>query len=376
MIATALSILATVMAFSAGDKSNAELLADSLKLNPSILLEHLSSSSASLSDKYFASGTKGDGPMVRRNGSRDSLEALVGKGIGAVPYLLSKLESQNPSLLELGGTFVAAIPFKNHDPRYRKGPVDPWPLVEEDDVSNAANAKTKYRVREGDIALFALGQIVNRWYGILRCYPGATFYSYHSDDKSFVQEVRNEWKALSLAQFEQVILTDIFHPDSYARQSLALAKYRSMFPSKSENIAEKCILNAYGSFPKGRPSGRFPTIFQQIQPIACERLDKVCYKLLLDEKKRSRFGPDYRFTELDILGYLVLRPGYKEKAIDYANAAIAKKGSLASHFSKFLQMQGEIPREPELHAHDGEPLGGQGLISVTLVPTSASNKSP
>ena len=328
-----------LIAFSSTEKSDSDLLADCLKMDSEVLSEHLSSSAAYLADSYSSSGLRLDGPMVKRQETRDSLELLVGRGLAAVPFLLSVLDSQKPSKLSLGSDFVGAIPFDSYDPRFRQGKIDPWPLVEEQDARNAAISKPYYTVRSGDIAFFALGQIVNRWCGDLRCYPGATFYSFHSNDKAFVNKVRNDWKGLSSTGLEQVILSDINHPDSIARQSLAMARYRCMFPDKAEVVAVKYLLAAYGSLPKGRPPGVFPTIFQQIQPIASAKLDKTCYELLLNKKKRATFRPEYKFTETDILDYLALRPSYNGKAIQYAKEAISRKDPLSSEFVKFLIRQ-------------------------------------
>ena len=252
---------------------------------------------------------------VPKKGNPSSMELLVARGADAVPYLASQLSSTQPTVVTFGSSPFSSVWLSDlYDPRVREVGVDE--IYPDADASEADGAVFKeHTFCRGDIAYLALGQIVNRWYG--RFSAQNTAIGSPPKHPKLLRRAQAEWGSLTREDLRQVLRTDMLKPDSDERMSNALCRYRTYFPEDAVRMAVECLKTSYG---KWAPGDRSPDWFfiDQLKPIACEEIDKVCYDILTKTLKQNHFIIDYEDCKGYILSYLKDRPGYREKCFAFA----------------------------------------------------------
>lgn len=273
--------------------------------------------------------------MHKKEGRFSALEALVSKGYKSVPYLLSQITSTSPSLLTLTGNDQVAIrPLTTYDLRDRLNGVaeesSEIPRQGKDTTSPTLNLT----VTRGDIAFYALGQIVNRNYGTLDKRENSFLFFRLGNE---VTKIQGMWKHLTSNQLKDSLMRDIFEPDSIARQTAGFARLRTYFPDDAVRVAVNCLNTSYGKRQLNGPKG-FGSLFVELQPIACKSIDQACYKLLKDDGKGIIDSTIKETIVSDTLGYLCLRPQYLPLCISICKERTGKSSTrLGDPYLRFLK---------------------------------------
>lgn len=291
-----------------------------------------------IADEYeFVDEFKTD-TLGPRKSLRNPMENLVALGAGAVPYLTSQLGSKEPSKFIIQADKDSkCVGYEFYDPKTRKPDTDYWDVVTMEQVNNAK--PFIHPVTRGDLAYYALGQITNRWYGIL--FPGKiTLYCSASDNPNIQRQAQEDWGNCTNQTLEISLRSDVRKPDTYARMVYGFQRFRSYFPGASVELAVETLRNTYGRFPKGQPEIEPRTFFIELQPIASYEIDQVIYKYLSQTDSQNGFLSDYELTRQEILLYLKDRRDYKQIAIKYAKDMVKKKEDKFGYVTQFLRRYG------------------------------------
>lgn len=322
-------------------RSQASDLLDAAVAQPAnVIAAQLSTKGRFLADAYdFADDFKAD-TLARRKSSMSSLDMLISRGADAVPYLISQLSNKEETKLKIGETAdVVSVAYEFYDPMVRQPDTEAWAVVTNEMIMKAT--QYKHTVTRGDIAFFALGQITNRWYGILGGTPNLTLFCSASDHPAIQKSAAEDWEKLSSEDLKASLRKDVLRPDSYARQVFGFARYRTYFPGDAAELAIDCFRTSYGHWAKGEPTAEPRSFLLELQPIACGPLDEELQRILMRTDKENGFLNEYDLTKYEILLYLRSRPGYLPICINYATEMVKKKTDRYGYYKRFLENYGK-----------------------------------
>ena len=334
MITAALAIVLAIHRDQASD-----LLDEAVAQPPDLIKAQISTQCRFIADGYeFGDEFKTD-VMGRRKTNMTALEQLIARGPDVVPYLTSQLGRKDPTKFTIQGSpDIKAVAYEFYDPKVRQPDVDYWDVVTMEQVNKAE--QLVQTVTRGDLAYFALGQIVNRWYGIY--FPGKiTLFCSASDHPEIQKQAAADWGNLNPTEFEKILRNDVRKPDTYARMTFGFTRYRNYFPGDASELAVQTLRNTYGQFPQGKPDIAPNNFWAQMEPIANKDLDQVAYQQLTRTDKENGFLAEYDTTQYQILLYLKNRKGYEAIAINYAKDFVKKKKDKYGYFARFLQRYGK-----------------------------------
>lgn len=303
-----------------------------------VIRTQISTKGRYLADAYeFVDEFKTD-TLGRRKSNLSPLDLLIARGAEAVPYLVSQLSDSTPTKLVLkGDASTKFVPYEAYDPLVRQPETDYWNVVTQQDVEKAGDSV--HIVTRGDLAFFALGQIVNRWYGIL--FPGKlTLYCSASDHPAMVKQATADWGKLTIPELRSLLRTDIKKPDSYARMTYGFQRFRSYFPGEASDLAVEALHNTFGRWPKGEPAVEPDSFIIELQPVASWQIDQACYQILSKTDKENGFLSEYGTTKYEVLLYLKDRPNYLSICQKYANEFVKKKQDTYGYYAQFLRRYG------------------------------------
>lgn len=333
-------ILALSLLLASVPSQVSELLDAAVAQPGSELSKQISTKGRFLADGYeFADEFRSD-TLVRRKSSLSSLDLLISRGADAVPYLISQLSSNQPTNLKIGETpDVVSVGYEFYDPKVRQPETDYWAVVTNEFLMKAP--QYKHTITRGDLAFFALGQITNRWYGILGGNPALNLFSSASDHVDLQKTAKDDWEKLGSEDLKGLLRKDVLRPDSFARQVFGFARYRTYFPGDAAELAIDCFRTAYGKWPKGEPSAEPRSFVLELQPIACPALDEECQRILMRTDKENGYLNEYELTKYEIILYLRSRPGYMPICMKYAQEMVKKKTDKYGYFKRFLENYGK-----------------------------------
>lgn len=322
--------------------SQASELLDAAVTQPGAeLSKQISTKGRFLADGYeFADDFRSD-TLARRKSSMTALDMLISRGADAVPYLISQLSSTEPTNLKIGETpDVVSVGYQFYDPKVRQPDTEAWAVVTNEFLMKAP--QYKHTITRGDVAFFALGQITNRWYGILGGNPALNLFCSASDYIDVQKSAKGDWEKVGSEDLKALLRKDVLRPDSYARQVFGFTRYRTYFPGDAAELAIDCFRTSYGKWPKGEPSAEPRSFVLELQPIACPALDEECQRILMRTDKENGYLDEYELTKYEIILYLRSRPGYMSICMKYAQEMVKKKTDKFGYFKRFLENYGKI----------------------------------
>lgn len=330
-------VVALSLVLTLASRSQVSELLDAAVAQPgSELAKQISTKGQFLADGYeFADDFRSD-TLVRRKTSSSSLDMLISRGADAIPYLISQLKSKEPSNLKIGETQdVVSVGYEFYDPVVRQPDTEAWAVVTNDFIMKAP--QYKHVVTRGDVAFFALGQITNRWYGILGGNPALSLFCSASDHPAIQKSAKDDWEKLGSEDLKALLRKDVLRPDSYARQVFGFARYRTYFPGDAAELAIDCLRTSYGKWAKGEPSASPRSLILELQPIACPALDEECQRILMRTDKENGYLIEFDMTKYEVLLYLRSRPGYMPICVNYAQEMVRKKTDRYGYLKRFLE---------------------------------------
>lgn len=270
---------------------------------------------------------------------RTHIGELVGIGYDALPYLLTQVKSKEPTEVRVGDGNQLLFLYDSYDPARRDSGKSYWPSVDAVESTIRRSSDPERTLTRGDLATFAVGQITNRWLGILRIHQHVVYYSPVSGSESKVSRLVNEWNGITKQKHKESLEYDVLHPDSYAREAYGFQRFRTFYPDEAADLAIKCLTQFYGRALSNEPSAGDRSIFQEMSKVADERVDKLVYTMLTDGRalKLDRQRP---YTTYDMLSYLVDRPGFRDKAIAIAKEKVDRGWDERGRFKSFLERNG------------------------------------
>ncbi|MBI1332787.1 MAG: hypothetical protein GC165_07895 [Armatimonadetes bacterium] len=276
--------------------------------------------------------------MGPRKSSLSALEDLVSLGADAVPYLVSQLPDQSQTKLMIqGDKDTKVVAYEAYDPLARQMGAEYWDVVTMEQVNGAK--PYVHAVTRGDLAYFALGQIVNRSYGIL--FPGKiTLFCSASDHPAIQKQAQADWGKLTPAELQSLLRVDVKKPDTYARMVYGFSRYRNYFPGDSVDLAVEALRNTYGRWPMGKPDTLPRSFISELQPVAHWEIDQILYKWLSQTDKQNGFLDEYELTKAQILQYLKDRPNYRAICVKYAKDLVKEKKDRFGYIDQFLKKYG------------------------------------
>ena len=265
---------------------------------------------------------------------------LVSRGSDAIPYLLTQLGSQEPTKLKLGETEgVVSVAYEFYDPKTRQADTEAWSVVTNDFVMKAP--QYKHTITRGDVAFFALGQITNRWYGILGGNPLLNLFCSASDHMAVQKSAVDEWAKVTSGDLKASLRNDVLKPDSYARQVFGFTRFRTFWPGEAAELAVDYLRTSYGKRPKGEPSAEPLSFILELQTVACPDLDEECQRILMRTDKVNGYLDEYDLTKYEVILYLRSRPNYLPICVNYAQDMVRKKTDKFGYFKRFLENYGK-----------------------------------
>jgi hypothetical protein len=315
-------------------QSQASDLLDQAVAQPGeIIRSQITTKGTYLGDSYeFVDEFKTD-QMGKRKTSLSPLGVLISQGVSVVPYLISQLTRTEPTKLT-----IEAIPYEFYDPKRRQIDTEAWDVVTADHVAKTPPAK--HTITRGDIAFFALGQILNRWYGIL--HEGKpTLYCSASDHPEIQKQATEDWGKLNHDQLENSLAEDVKHPDSYGRMVFGFSRLRNASSEAAIEAGVAALRLSYGRFPIGKPDPFPRTLFTEFQVVGDSRLDQPCHQILNKTDKENGFLDEYDTTKYQIILYLRTRDRYMPLCLNYATEAVKKKQDKYGYFAQFLRRYGQ-----------------------------------
>jgi|GEM_PF-7124343 len=288
-----------------------------------------------IGDPFVRKGTFPFESMVRRTDKPSALAQLIAMGPKAVSELTWHLRSSKETSYEIGtGGFTRAVEYFSYDPKRPDVASEPWPNFGA--IGAAGKEVTRYRICEGDLAYFAIGEIVNRWYMPIR---GGGMYVLCSPVRNpeLARHVIDDWRYTTPEDLLDSLKRDVVHCDSSARMELGIRRLATYFPSKVEDIAVAAFANI-----RERPDRQVVdgppnrvNFFLAIEPIASPRLDKECVRLL---GRLERWQSPSASLGSRVLNYLRKRPGYLETCVLFAKGRIQRKDDAMGQYAQFLSL--------------------------------------
>lgn len=313
--------------------TQSDLLDQAIAQPAEVIRTQITTKGGFLADGYeFVDQFKTD-QMGKRKSNLGPLETLISQGASVVPYLISQLTRTEPTKLT-----IDAIPYEFYDPKVRQIDTEAWDVVTAEHVSK--NPIAKHTVTRGDLAFFALGQILNRWYGIL--HEGKpTLYCSASDHPEIQKQATEDWGKINNDQLKNSLAEDVKHPDSYGRMVFGFSRLRNASPEEAVDAATAAFRLSYGKFPVGKPDPFPRTLFTEFQPVGHYKLDQICQQILDKTDKENGFLDEYDTTRYQVILYLRTRDRYMPLCLKVANEAVKKKQDKYGYFAQFLRRYGQ-----------------------------------
>ena len=332
--------LALSLLLSARFNQVSDLLDAAVAQPAEVLSKQLSTKGRFLADGYeFQDEFKSD-TLVRRKTPSSSLEQLISRGSDAIPYLISQLSSTEPTKLKFGDNpDNASVAYEFFDPKIRQPDTEAWGVVTNDFIMKAP--QYKHTITRGDVAFFALGQITNRWYGILGGNPVLTLYCSASDHPKIQSQAAEEWGKITNEDLKVSIKNDVLHPDSYARQVFGFQRFRTYWPGEAAELAMDCLRNSYGRRPKGEPSAEPLSFILELQTVANRDFDEEAQRILMRDKLSNGYLDEYDLTKYEFVLYLRQRPDFFPVAMNYATEQVKTKKDRYGLFKRFIENYGK-----------------------------------
>ena len=325
----------------AGSRSQvSDLLDASVAMPAPELTKELSIKGRFLADAFeLADEFKAD-TLVRRKTPLSSLDMLISRGSEAIPYLISQLSSQEATKVKIGETpDVVSVAYEFFDPKIRQPDTEAWGVVTNEFIMKAP--QYKHTITRGDVAFFALGQITNRWYGILGGNPILTLFCSASDHPSIQKTADEEWGKLTSDALKSSIKNDVLHPDSYARQVFGFTRFRTYWPSEAADLAMDCLRTSYGRRPKEEPSADPLSFILELQTVPSRVMDEEVQRILARDKLSNGYLDEFELTKYEMILYLRQRPDYLPIALNYATEQVKAKKDRYGLFKRFLENYGK-----------------------------------
>lgn len=333
-------ILAISLVLAASRSQASELLDAAVALPAEVLTKQLSTKGQFIADGYeFADEFRSD-TLVRRKTPSTPLEMLISRGSDAIPYLISQLSSQEATKVKIGeNPDIACVAYEFFDPRIRQPDTEAWGVVTNEFIMKAP--QYKHTVTRGDVAFFALGQITNRWYGILGGNPVLTLFCSASDHPSIQKTADEEWGKMTNDGLKTSIKNDVLHHDSYARQVFGFTRFRTFWPSEAAELAMDCLRNSYGRRPKGEPSAEPKSFILELQTVPSRAMDEEAQRILMRDKLTNGYLDEYELTKYEMILYLRQRPDFFPVALNYATEQVKTKKDRYGLFKRFIENYGK-----------------------------------
>ena len=267
---------------------------------------------------------------------QDPLSQIVAIGVDAIPQLLRHLDDTAPvggplDTTMFSGVFVVPI---RYDGRYLKSRL-PWINRTDSDGSPGSAVEHSVRLTVGDVAAFALGQIVNRWY-----LPA--FYSNHqlllsdfSGNPKFCKRARSDWKNLTASEHRKMLAEDLLYPDCNLRRVMALSRIQRYYPQDLERLLILC-LRGYRDIPESDLNWK-PQFFETLSSCGSPRIDKECVELLNRMRMDSDRSTHFKFSGFPLVSYLTRRGRYIKSCREYAAFIVGSGDPNAGRFARYLK---------------------------------------
>ena len=325
----------------AAHRSQVAHLLDGCVAQPAeVIAKQISTKGTFLADGYqFADDFKLD-TLVKRKTPMSAMDSLISRGSEAISYLTTQLASQEPTKLKVGDNpDIASVAYEYYDPKLRQPDTEAWGVVTNDFIMKAP--QYKHTVSRGDLAFFALGQITNRWYGILGGNIVLHLFCSASDHPGVQKSAIDEWAKVTNEDLKQSIKNDVLHPDSYARQVFGFTRFRTYWPNEAPELAMDCLRNSYGRKPKNEPSAEPLSFILELQTVGSRNFDEEGQRILMRSDLENGYLSDYDLTKYEIILYLRQRPDFLPIAINYATEQVKAKKDKYGLFQRFLENYGK-----------------------------------
>jgi hypothetical protein len=317
-----------------------ELLDAAVAMPAEVIAKQLSTKGAFVANGFEFADERLSDTLIRRKTSMTPLDVLIARGADSIPYLISQLPSQEPSALKIGddpNTVSAAYEF--YDPKVRLPDTDYWSVVTNDFLLKAP--PYKHTITRGDIAFFALGQITNRWYGILGGASGLTLLCSSSEHSVLQKAAKDDWTKCGSDDLKTSLRYDVLHADSYARLTYGFVRFRTYFPTEAAELAIDCLRTTYGKTPKNEPDAGQNSFIKEFQTVPSPALDEECQRILMRTDKANGFLNEYELTKYEIILYLRSRPNYLPICLNFAQDQVKTKKDKYGYFKRFLENYGK-----------------------------------
>ena len=333
-------ILVLSLALATNRSQVSDLLEAAVALPAPVLAKELSTKGKFLADNFeFADEFRSD-TLVRRKSPMTPLDTLIARGFDAIPYLTTQLGSTEPTALKIGDSpDVVSVAYEFYDPKIRQPDTEAWSVVTNEFLMKAP--QFKHTFTRGDLAFFALGQITNRWYGILGGNPLLNLVCSVSDHPAVQKTAIADWSVIRSEDFKTLLRNDVLKPDSYARQVFGFERFRTYFPSEAAELALNCLRTTYGKWPKGEPPAAPDSIILELQTVACPALDEECQRILMRTDKENGYIDEFNLTKYEVILYLRSRPNYLPICINYAEFQVKNRADKFGYFKRFLENYGK-----------------------------------
>lgn len=327
--------------------STTELLNELLKEDKDTLYGYLCNNMNFCADPCTLTGQFPFQRFVVKSTKPDLMARLVAKGAPAVDELLAHLDDVRESRLVLDSpwtiNYVHAITDNG-----KPSPGDLWDF-DSIDLDRAPQVK-RYTITTADIAYYAIGQIVNRWYQPIISAGGAALISSPVLSPSIKRDLRMQWGGLTAVQLKQSLRRDVLDPDTDKRAAFGIRRLSLYFPQEAESVAlsrVNLILRHGYHYSSKQMGGGWGSFFDALQTVASDQVLSACSKLLEKEELRT---PKEQIYGLGVLELLQLRAKYIEPCRIYCRKCLAEKPNpLGMDFRKFLEVydpSGNMPERP------------------------------
>ncbi len=174
--------------------------------------------------KIALDGKRENTPLVR----------IVQMGSGAIARLCRHLRDQRPTRLTLDHVVVNAT-FLDKGPSQAGEVADSYP---DSYVKIGEISMKSYQVRVGDLCLFLLGQITNRYYVVFRSYgPGEYVVNSPTLNRPLAESVSRQWKDVSARVLLDSLVRDAVSPDLHYRDGGAIRRIKKFYP----RFLDQCV---------------------------------------------------------------------------------------------------------------------------------------
>lgn len=272
--------------------------------------------------------------LTPRNDDLSPIDKIIELGSAAVPDLVRYVGDHRRTADTWGSPWGSLRSSPIIDPKLRKKGID-YPLAES---TSTPDYLETFETSVGDIAYFALGQIVNRNFFVGSGFKNIRVSSPVLNDR-YRKQLAREWTKLTSDQLKDLLLYDIFNPDNRTREAWAVTRFVLLYSQDAESI----VIRKLDSLP---PAEELPTGFVYNEPslvlafadVQSRSIDDACFRLLIRIEATKQLRETYSQVTPDILARLLNSDLYRTDCESYARRRIADGEDINGSFGAYIKL--------------------------------------